>query len=192
MSKTLIVFPALLKAHIGSYTRKDGTFVKEHDDKRQAAAPGAPNEGEVGHHEHTTYGSYFKKGEKVRDDRGNQHVVLSHVGPEVKTAGGKSFHPTKLSRVGGNSPKLDDDYDFHAHLGKMKDGETHTFGNSRFAAEKFDVTKKGDRFHLGNMPPAFFESQPANGHSHEEMAAKLGRLHGQTKGPFERERLVRH
>lgn len=40
MSK-LFVVPALLKAHVQSYTRKDGTFVKEHDDTRQAAAPKA-------------------------------------------------------------------------------------------------------------------------------------------------------
>jgi hypothetical protein len=41
MSTTLIIFPDLLKAHVSSYTRKDGAFVKEHDDKRQAAKPGA-------------------------------------------------------------------------------------------------------------------------------------------------------
>lgn len=39
--KKLLVVPALLKAHVQSYTRKDGTFVKEHDDKRQAAKSAA-------------------------------------------------------------------------------------------------------------------------------------------------------
>lgn len=39
MTKKLVVVPALLKAHIDSFTRKDGTFVQAHDDKRQAAAP---------------------------------------------------------------------------------------------------------------------------------------------------------
>ena len=40
MKKSLLVVrPDLLKAHVKGYTRKDGTFVKEHDDKRQAAAP---------------------------------------------------------------------------------------------------------------------------------------------------------
>lgn len=38
MAKKLTVVPALLKAHIQSYTRKDGAYVKEHDDKRQATA----------------------------------------------------------------------------------------------------------------------------------------------------------
>lgn len=32
----------LRKSHIAGYTRKDGTFVQEHDDKRQAAAPESP------------------------------------------------------------------------------------------------------------------------------------------------------
>ena len=36
---TLIVFPDLLKAHVSGYTRSDGAFVQEHDDKRAAAAP---------------------------------------------------------------------------------------------------------------------------------------------------------
>lgn len=39
MNKLLIVDGSLAKAHVGSYTRKDGTFVKEHDNGRQAAAP---------------------------------------------------------------------------------------------------------------------------------------------------------
>lgn len=39
MNKILIVDGSLAKAHVGSFTRKDGTFVKEHDNGRQAAAP---------------------------------------------------------------------------------------------------------------------------------------------------------
>lgn len=37
----------LLKAHINSFTRKDGTFVKEHDDGRQASAPKDSNRPKV-------------------------------------------------------------------------------------------------------------------------------------------------
>jgi hypothetical protein len=40
--KKLTVVPALLKAHVSAFTRKDGTYVAEHDDKRQGAAPAAP------------------------------------------------------------------------------------------------------------------------------------------------------
>jgi ribosomal protein L20 len=36
---TLMVSPDLLKSHINSFTRKDGSVVQAHDDKRQAAAP---------------------------------------------------------------------------------------------------------------------------------------------------------
>lgn len=39
MKKVLIVDGSLAKAHVDSYTRPDGTFVKEHDNGRQAAAP---------------------------------------------------------------------------------------------------------------------------------------------------------
>lgn len=39
MKKILIVDGSLAKAHVSSYTRSDGTFVKEHDNGRQAAAP---------------------------------------------------------------------------------------------------------------------------------------------------------
>ena len=39
MKKILTVDGSLAKAHVNSYTRSDGTFVKEHDNGRQAAAP---------------------------------------------------------------------------------------------------------------------------------------------------------
>lgn len=44
MSEVLLVRPDLLKAHIESYTRSDGTFVQAHEDKRQSAAesPASP------------------------------------------------------------------------------------------------------------------------------------------------------
>jgi hypothetical protein len=238
MSKTFLVFPALLKAHVKSYTRKDGAFVQEHDDKRQAAAPNpaapevrtrnsdfgfhgeavthhlrsklgpdnyysdakesdlieansaakkkfsaaanhlvqaghfdshdaardyldsksgrhlhnaapdgdiskvgwlakdvknhkamggveagmkatakpaqaqktapagyvAPKEGDVGHEEHKQYGAYFRKGDKVKDARGDQHEVVNHRGAEVLTNHG-TFHPTKLSFAGAGGQK---------------------------------------------------------------------------------------
>lgn len=39
---------SLLKSHVKGYTRKDGTFVKEHDDSRQAAAPQASSPAKSG------------------------------------------------------------------------------------------------------------------------------------------------
>ena len=188
LAKAITNLELIAKAHVGSYTRVDGTFVKEHDDGRVAAAPKpagaeaaggfsvrkngsaslrgehddghaeiehrggkfraiignevkgthdnfdaahaqatklggtfadthvakmrahvsggapkpagggyvAPKEGEVGHHEHQTYGKYFRKGDKVRDVYGKSHEVISHNGAEVKTYSGESFHPSKL------------------------------------------------------------------------------------------------
>lgn len=102
MSKpTVVVFPDLLKAHVDQYVRKDGSVVQAHDDKRQAAAP---KPGEVGHHEHTEYGAYFRPGDKVKDQTGKTHEVAEHRGASVRTKGGEMFHPTKLKHAG--EPKL--------------------------------------------------------------------------------------
>ncbi len=192
----------LLKAHVQGYTRKDGTYVAEHDDRRQAAHPehrrivdaatysagaheehsathtdefssrtmrvpadkakhavdharevfslaglkhvrnntitGAgqyesdthtgeirnlpgelhvavkkkaaagsanaksadPAPGEVGHEELQKYGRYFRRGDKVKDNRGNVHTVVEHRGPQVFVEGSiDHFHPTKLHHV---------------------------------------------------------------------------------------------
>jgi hypothetical protein len=90
--------PAIfLKAHVDTFTRKDGAVVQAHDTKVQAAAAPAP--GEIGHHEHTEYGVYFRPGDKAKDREGNTHTVLQHSGPQVTTLGGATFHPTKLKKV---------------------------------------------------------------------------------------------
>lgn len=104
MSKpTVVVFPDLLKSHVDQYVRKDGTVVQAHDDKRVAAAP---KPGEVGHHEHTQYGAYFRPGDKVKDNSGKTHEVAEHNGASVRTKGGEMFHPTKLKHAGESEPRL--------------------------------------------------------------------------------------
>lgn len=94
---------ALQKAHVEQYTRKDGTVVQAHEDKRVAKPKAggyvAPKHGEVGHHEHAEYGAYFRPGDKVRDRYGKEHEVAEHRGPEVRTTKGEHFHPTKLAHV---------------------------------------------------------------------------------------------
>jgi hypothetical protein len=67
-----------------------------HDDKRTKAASSSGN---IGDSERAQYGDHFKEGDKVKDNYGKHHEVLSHVGAEVKTKGGESFHPTKVHRV---------------------------------------------------------------------------------------------
>ena len=66
--------------------------------RKKYEAHAGPADGEVGHEEHKKYGAYFKKGDKVKDNYGKHHEVLSHRGPEVHTTGG-SYHPTKLHRA---------------------------------------------------------------------------------------------
>lgn len=80
---------------------------KPADKKSEPAAGGysAPKKGDVGHEEHTQYGAYFRKGDKVKDQAGVGHEVLSHSGPQVTTTGGGSYHPTKLKFVSGGLQK---------------------------------------------------------------------------------------
>ena len=107
MTKKLVVSASLLaKSQVASYTRSDGTVVQAHDTGRQAAAQkpaasgrAAPKPGEVGHDEHSQYGVYFRKGDKVKDGSGKVHEVMSHRGAQVQTYSGGSFHPTKLSHA---------------------------------------------------------------------------------------------
>lgn len=82
----------LAKAHISAYTRKDGTYVQEHEDSRQAAAPKqpvmrAPKLNSVEHTPHPHSG--FVPGQHVKiphpDDTKTQTV-----GVYVGQSGGKS------------------------------------------------------------------------------------------------------
>jgi hypothetical protein len=77
--------------------KSKAAYGKKFDPKKAKA--GGPSAGEVGHEERQQYGKYFKKGDKVKDGSGNQHTVVSHHGPEVKTESGQSFHPTKLDHA---------------------------------------------------------------------------------------------
>lgn len=68
----LVVFPELLKAHVKSYTRKDGVFVQEHDDKRQAAAP-KPSGG-------YSVAPFKHGGHQIKEPDGTHHVILHDKG----------------------------------------------------------------------------------------------------------------
>lgn len=69
--------------------------------RKSAAKPAgddAPAEGEVGHHEHTTYGVYHRPGSTVKDNYGKTHKVLEHRGSQVLMEDGTWFHPTKVHK----------------------------------------------------------------------------------------------
>lgn len=83
----------------------------------------APKDGEVGHSEHTQYGAYFRKGDKVRDGSGKEHEVMEHRGAEVKTYGGGSFHPTKLSHVSSKPSRGDSALGPALHHSDLKEGD---------------------------------------------------------------------
>lgn len=113
--KKLVVVPALLKAHVGSYTRKDGTFVQEHDDKRQAAKPSSPKPGHMdvsslapGHHLFDKSGQKVDEVESVEKHpmgglRVNTRAGYSHM---VSKDGQNAHGLTNKAPGGAASPKL--------------------------------------------------------------------------------------
>lgn len=116
----------LTKAHVDSYTRKDGTFVQAHDDKRQAAAPafgrGVHHAVAAGLKDHLISGDHdtFKK-------------VAHHLGhPEWKAA------PSKSDLDGLDGQKLQEAHD-HLYSGKeLPQADTKPSG-SPYAAARGEV-----------------------------------------------------
>lgn len=87
----------LFGAALGGKTNIDSNGMVRH--AASANKKTAPSSGNIGDSERAQYGDHFKEGDKVKDNYGKHHEVLSHVGAEVKTKGGESFHPTKVHRV---------------------------------------------------------------------------------------------
>ena len=84
----------LAKARVSAYTRKDGTFVAEHDDKRQAAkkkapASGKPQAGSSRDQDHGTMRFSYK------DRSGNEHRL--HVAKDRVWAVGGPDQRTPIS-----------------------------------------------------------------------------------------------
>lgn len=69
--------------------------------KSDGLKDGVPKEGEVGYHEHTTYGVYHQPGSTVKDNFGKTHKVLEHRDSQVLMEDGTWFHPTKVHKQGG-------------------------------------------------------------------------------------------
>lgn len=114
----LLVHPDLLKAHVSAFTRKDGVFVAEHDDKRQEAAPkpdkmmlvaaGNHDEGE---------GFKFHGGDVVHHDRvgpGKQHGVATSKNADGSHShyftgnGGSTWSPMGTTEAGGDAKSAHD------------------------------------------------------------------------------------
>lgn len=69
--------------------------------KSDGLKDGVPKEGEVGYHEHTTYGVYHQPGSTVKDNFGKTHKVLEHRDSQVLMEDGTWFHPTNVHKQGG-------------------------------------------------------------------------------------------
>ena len=95
MKKILVVGGELAKAHVSAFTRKDGTFVAEHDDKRAAAKPKAPA-GDKASIPHGHAGAYFpahrqriaemKHGDSIKIKAGEDEHTLTRDGDNVHIA----------------------------------------------------------------------------------------------------------
>lgn len=105
MKKILIVDGSLAKAHVNSYTRSDGTFVKEHDNGRQAAAP-KPAAGDKASIPHGHAGAYFpahrqriaemKHGDSIKIKAGEDEHTLTRDGDNVHIARKKAAPAKKV------------------------------------------------------------------------------------------------
>lgn len=148
---------ALLKAHIDQYTRKDGTVVQAHDDKRVAAKPndrhGHPN--------------VVGKAEKLRGGNASEAHGFEFAGKEFRASGktGKSAHDgtpvrhfreaTEDGRDTGQHVWLDDDGRVHAdstdEVGRLRrEGEAHAAA-SKAALPASSVSVAGeDRYAFAN------------------------------------------
>ena len=58
LAKAINNLELIAKAHVGSFTRKDGTFVKEHDDGRKAAIARAVSQGMKDHLKSGSHGPF--------------------------------------------------------------------------------------------------------------------------------------
>ena len=105
MKKILIVDGSLAKAHVNSYTRSDGTFVQEHDNGRQAAAP-KPAAGDKASIPHGHAGAYFpahrqriaemKHGDSIKIKAGEDEHTLTRDGDNVHIARKKAAPAKKV------------------------------------------------------------------------------------------------
>lgn len=106
----LVVFPDLLKGRVNSYTKKDGTFVRAHDNGRQAAAPRATKRSAPS--ANPKAGGYnvapFKHGGfQIKEPDGKNHIIL-------RDKGFADAHASALNHVAGSGNDASMDSAIHA------------------------------------------------------------------------------
>jgi hypothetical protein len=104
----------MLKSHVAAYTRKDGAFVAEHEDRRQKKVGGAlPDDHDFHAHlgslkdgETQTYGNSVFKGEKLAVKRsGDKFTLSSGFGKPDEMSHEDAAKRIKDMHVGGKGPK---------------------------------------------------------------------------------------
>ena len=107
-----------LKSHVSAFTRKDGTFVAAHDDKRQAAAPAAAN------HNMKSFDSNWDKS-------------VEHHGSEAKAAFSKGWDHENTKAKTGTSKR-------EPGAGHLGDLAVHYKAGKEAARRKIEISGDAD------------------------------------------------
>lgn len=137
------------KSHVAAYTRKDGTYVKEHDDKRQKKMK-TPAKGRYGTHD-------IQPGSRVKFKAGEHEgqgevTAVGKDGSTVKDASGREHHILHSEithhEAGPNAQKIDVG---NTVLGEQKPVEADKFDAAEYAKshDQADVTEQSI---LDNFP----------------------------------------
>lgn len=203
MSK-LIVIPALLKAHVDSYTKKDGTFVQSHDDKRQAAAPKSASpvhasqasrmvashlhkmgwgEGKLYHAENGDHGVAPSNGKiSVFKKNGMEHVSsFDHDPYNFTESHAKALAEKIHGSIGGADP-----YGHPQVVGKaekLQGGDASKAHGFHFAGKQYSASgKEGKSFHDGTPVRHFSEmTESGNDDGQHVWMDHSGRVHADSK-----------
>ena len=163
MAKAINNLELIAKAHVGSFTRKDGTFVKEHDDGRKAAIARAVSQGMKDHLKSGSHGPF--------------RAVAAHLGrPDWQT------HPAPGELEKMPHDKLQEAHD-HLYSGKpLPGGSDHrgivdaaTYGNYEEHSKTYGDNHSSRSIRVGSS------LKRARDHAEDTFAAAGLKKTGQSK-----------
>lgn len=176
----------LIKSHVRGYTRKDGTFVKEHDDNRQAAAPASSSAPKSFHTPEAAAEKLKAAGAK---DIKYKSRSMSYTGKDGKPRELAYSEPSGGGPYGVDGDHLDhhlagggayDHPDVVGEVEKRSDGKMHASFN--FAGKKYHATSDVSRSKHDGTPVRAYESYDgmsgdSDGYSHRVWVDSQSRVH---------------
>lgn len=176
LAKAITNLELIAKAHVGSYTRVDGTFVKEHDDGRVAAAPKPAGAEAAGGFSVRKNGSASLRGE--HDDG---HAEIEHRGGKFRAIIGNEVKGThdNFDAAHAQATKLGGTF-ADTHVAKMR---AHVSGGSPNPATKKRTPSKP--LHHSDLMEGD-EIEGPDGQKHEYLATHrgLGRMQIETRAGY--------